>query len=150
MEVIKTVPGTWEQPAKAAVFWKKQKDVAGGSGVSSDSSLRSITPHTVRSRLTLFSNVIVDQSHSLAIHNIRKQCTIHHGLGRPSNCGSVHYGFCQAIPEPKATKQPQPTKTKPTDSVTQSTPTTSTKKPENIESSRKESGELEVWWYTTG
>lgn len=94
MEILKG-SGIWDSPG--AALWRQAKDMA-----VTDSSLRSITPHIVRSRLLLFGNVLVDQRHSLAIHNIRKECTIHNGLSRPKDCGSIHYGFCRAVEEPKA------------------------------------------------
>lgn len=93
----------------SAAFWRKHhcKDMV------SDTSLRSITPHIVRSRLTLFNNVLIDQKHALAIHNIHKKCTIHRSSGSAGapgstssstsssahDCGSIHFGFCRAIEE---------------------------------------------------
>ena len=91
----------WEkssQTVNAAAFWRKHKD----REMVADTSLRSITPHIVRSRLTLFGNVLVDQKHALAIHNVHKKCTIHQsgGLsGSTGDCGAVHFGFCRAIEE---------------------------------------------------
>lgn len=88
---------TWDKQTSNA-FWRKHKD----REMVADTSLRSITPHIVRSRLTLFGNVLVDQKHALAIHNVHKKCTIHRsgGLsGSAGDCGSVHFGFCRAIEE---------------------------------------------------
>lgn len=81
------------------LFWRRQQEAL------ADASLRSITPHIVRSRLTLFGNVLVDQKHALAVHNVHRKCTIHDGLGRLGNCGSIHFGFCKSVEQPK-TKEP--------------------------------------------
>lgn len=92
---------SWDKSStnsNTAAFWRKHQH----RDMVSDTSLRSITPHIVRSRLTLFGNVLVDQKHALAIHNVHKKCTIHRsgGLsGSAGDCGSVHFGFCKAIEE---------------------------------------------------
>jgi len=97
MEIISPNNNICLESRSKTVFWRKQH-----SDTGADISLRSITPHIVRSRLLLFGNVLVDQKRARAIHNIRSRCTIHRPAeldSKPSHCGSIHFGFCKALRE---------------------------------------------------
>jgi len=86
-------PPDWDRPI--SVFWRRPGlNLEGGT----DISLRSITPHLVRSRLKVFANVLVDQRQSLAIHNVTGKCQARRARGK-MHCGSIHFGFCKAVEE---------------------------------------------------